>query len=63
MAKVKEMTQDELEQLIEQKVIEILGDPDEGLSLNEAFKEKLKKRLAKASPKVAHREVVRRFEN
>ena len=43
MAKVKEMTQDELEQFIEQKVIEILGDPDEGLSLNEAFKEKLKK--------------------
>ena len=31
MAKVKEMTVDELEEFIEQKLLEMLGDPDSGL--------------------------------
>lgn len=33
MAKIKDMSVDELEQLIEHKLFEILGDPDSGLLL------------------------------
>ena len=49
MVKVKEMTVDELEQFIENKVAEILGDPDSGLSLKPAFRKKLESRLKKSS--------------
>jgi hypothetical protein len=33
MVKIKDLTIDDLEYLIEQKVLEILGDPDAGLDL------------------------------
>lgn len=42
---------EELEQLIEQKLFEILGDPDSGLQLREEFKTKLEQRLRKSSRK------------
>ena len=45
IAKVKDLTIDELEYLIEQKILELLGDPDSGLELREEFKEELKERL------------------
>lgn len=61
MSKVKEMTVDELEQFIEQKVVEILGDPDAGLALKPAFRKKLESRLKKSSPRTPHQEVVKKF--
>lgn len=47
MDKIKDMTIEDLEQLIEHKLLEILGDPDSGLQLNKEFKIKLEQRLKK----------------
>ena len=52
MSKVKEMTTDELEHFIEQKLLQILGDPDSGLQLKPEFKKKLKARLNKAKKRM-----------
>lgn len=60
MTKVKELTIDELEHLIEQKILEVLGDPDSGLELREEFKEELKGRLENPSRRIPHQEVVNR---
>jgi len=62
MAKVKDLTIEDLEYLIEQKILEVLGDPDYGLELREEFKEKLKERLRSSSKKVSHKEVIKRFD-
>ena len=59
MAKVKDLTLEELEHLIEQKMLEILGDPDSGLELREEFKKELKERLEKPSARISHKEVTR----
>ncbi|OGP57991.1 MAG: hypothetical protein A2V67_10950 [Deltaproteobacteria bacterium RBG_13_61_14] len=61
MAKIKEMTVDELEQFIEHKVVEILGDPDAGLALKPAFRKKLESILKKSSKMTSHQEVVKRL--
>jgi hypothetical protein len=61
MAKVKEMTVDELEQFIEHKVVEMLGDPDAGLPLKPAFRKKLESALKKPSKRVPHHEVLKHF--
>lgn len=61
MANIKEMSIDDLEQLIEQKVIEILGDPDSGLQLREEFRKKLKQRLEKTSKRISHEEGLKQF--
>jgi len=61
MATVKGLTIEELEFLIEQKILEILGDPDSGLELREEFKEELKERLKSSSSRVSQEEVVKRF--
>ena len=61
MAKVKDLTMEELEYLIEQKILELLGDPDSGLELKEEFKKKLKKRLSSPSRRISHEEVIRKF--
>ena len=50
-----------LEKFIEQKLFEIIGDPDSGLQLKEEFKKKLKKRLRKQSERISHKEVMKRF--
>ena len=60
MTKVKDLTIDELEYLIEQKILEVLGDPDSGLELREEFKEELKGRLENPSRRISHQEVVNR---
>ena len=59
-AKVKDLTMEDLEYLIEQKILEVPGDPDYGLELKEEFKEKLKERLRSSSEKVSHKEVIRK---
>ena len=51
--KIKDMSVDDLEQLIEHKLLEILGDPDSGLQLQKEFKRKLEQRLKK-HPKEFH---------
>ncbi len=61
MSKVREMTTEDLEHFIEQKVVEILGDPDSGLKLNPAFKKKLRLRMKKSGKRIPHQEVLRKF--
>jgi len=61
MAKVKDLTIDELEYLIEQKILEVLGDLDSGLELKEEFREELKRRLSSPSKKISHEEVLKKF--
>jgi len=55
--KVKDLTVDELELLIEQKILEILGDPDYGLQMREDLERKLAIRMADRSDRIAHDEV------
>lgn len=62
MTKIKDLTMEDFEYLIEQKILEVLGDPDYGLELKEEFKEKLKERLKSSSKKVSHRQVIKRFD-
>jgi putative addiction module component (TIGR02574 family) len=61
MTNVKDLTIDELEYLIEQKILEVLGDPDSGLDLKEEFKQELKRRLENPSRTIPHDEVVSRI--
>jgi len=61
MASVKDLTVEELELLIEQKVMEMLGDPDSGLELKEEFKVELRQRLAGRYRKTPQEEVLKRF--
>ena len=51
MAKVRHLTIDDLECLIEQKILEVLGDPDYGLELKAEFKQELERRLKKTVQK------------
>ena len=61
MTNVKDLTIDELEYLIEQKILEVLGDPDSGLELKQEFKEELRRRLGNPSRRIAHDEVADRI--
>jgi hypothetical protein len=61
MTNVKDLTMDELEYLIEQKILEVLGDPDSGLELKKEFQRELKRRLEKPSERIPHHEVVSRI--
>jgi len=61
MTQVKDMTVEDIEQLIEKKLLEILGDPDSGLHLSEDFKTKLEQRLKRPSKRISHDEVLKRF--
>lgn len=61
MTQVKDMTVEDIEQLIEKKLLEILGDPDSGLQLSEDFKTKLEQRLKRPSKRISHDEVVKKF--
>jgi len=45
MKTTKNLNINDLDNLIEQKVLEFLGDPDSGLELRSEFKQELKKRL------------------
>ena len=60
MTKVKDLTVEELEYLIEQKILEILGDPDSGLELRDEFKEELRERLKSPSKRISQRGVAKR---
>ena len=61
MKQIHKMTMEDLDYMIEKKVIEILGDPDLGLELTETFREKLKKRLSSQKERIPHEEVMKRL--
>ena len=61
MNKIKGITINDLDQIIEEKVIELLGDPDSGLQLKKEFKTELERRLKKPSKKISHSEVLKKF--
>ncbi len=61
MKNINQLTLDDLENLIAQKILEILGDPDTSLELTEEFKKELRDRLAKPSKRIPHQEVMKRF--
>ena len=61
MLKVKDLSMDDLEYLIEQKLLAILGDHDSGLELTDEFKKKLTERLKKPSRRISHKEVLKEF--
>jgi RNase P/RNase MRP subunit POP5 len=50
MRKIKDLTADDLENLIEQKMLEFFGDPDSGLVLKSEFKKELQRRLKNQRP-------------
>ena len=54
MPKVKEITVEDIEQIVEHKLFEIIGDPDSGLHLKKEFKARLEQRLKKPSKKIPH---------
>lgn len=59
MATVKDLTIEDLGHLIEQKVLEILGDPDSGLELKNDFREELKKRTKRSATRISHEDVLK----
>jgi len=61
METINQITIEELENLIEQKILEILGEPDTNLELREDFKKEIKTRLASRSKRASHQEVMKRF--
>ena len=61
MDRIKDLTVDDLEHLIEQKVMELLGDPDSGFNLRQEFKDELDRRLKAAGTRVSSQEVEKRF--
>ena len=54
MARAKAVTIDDVEQIVEQKLLEIIGNPDSGLHLKKEFKAKLEHRLKNPSKRIAH---------
>jgi len=61
MPDVKDLTIDELEYLIEQKILEVLGDPHSGLELKPEFKQELRRRPENPSRRIPHHEVASRI--
>lgn len=59
MRRLGALSEEDLELLIERKVLEILGDPDAGLELRAEFKRRLEQRL-KDPASVDQEAVVRR---
>jgi len=64
MTKIKLLNQislDKLNDLIEQKILEIIGDPDYGLELRPDFKKEIIRRLYKKTKRISHHEVMKKF--
>ncbi|MEA3222427.1 MAG: hypothetical protein U9P49_04610 [Thermodesulfobacteriota bacterium] len=61
MRSLNQLTVDDLENLIEQKILEIWGDPDTSLDLREEFKKELKARLGKRLKRTPHGKVMEKF--
>ena len=50
-----------LEHVIEQKIIELYGDPDEGLGLKDGFVKELRRRMAKKQRTVPLSQVLKKY--
>jgi hypothetical protein len=61
MKTLDQFTNEDLEHLIEQKIIEILGDPDTSLELRDEFRNELRSRLANRLKRVPHEEVLKKL--
>ncbi len=59
MSKNSAIAREDLENMIESKILEILGDPDAGLELKDEFKARLRERQNRASRIVSHEEVLK----
>jgi len=51
----------QIEAIVERKLLEFLGDPDEGLTLRPSFVAELKKRLKSKQKNIPHSEVLKRY--
>ncbi len=51
----------DIEHLIEQKLLELIGDPDSGLQLQKPFAKKLKERLKNNSERISHKTIAKRY--
>ena len=60
MRRLGALSEEDLELLIERKILEILGDPDAGLELKTEFKRRLEQRL-KDPASIDQAEVASRF--
>ncbi|MEK7144523.1 MAG: hypothetical protein AAB794_01535 [Patescibacteria group bacterium] len=47
--------------IVEQKLLEFLGDPDEGLQLKRSFLLKLRKRMQGKQKYISHAEVMKKY--
>lgn len=54
-------TQRRIENIVEQKLLEFLGDPDTGLTLKKSFVSELRRRLKNPQKYIPHAEVMRRY--
>ncbi len=59
--KINDLTIEDLDHIIEEKIIELLGDTDSGLAIKEEFKAELERRLKNLSKKISHAEALKRF--
>ena len=59
MRKNSAIAREDLENMIETKILEILGDPDAGLELREDFKVRLRERMSRTPRIVSHKEVLK----
>ncbi len=59
MSKNTAIVREDLENMIESKILEILGDPDAGLELREEFKDRLRERQNRVSRIISHKEVLK----
>ncbi len=50
-----------LENIVEQKILEFFGDPDNGLTLKKSFLANLKKRMQRPQKLTPHSEVIKKY--
>ena len=55
------LSKSDIEFLIEQKLLELLHDPDSGLHLDKLFVKKLKSRLKAREPRVSHKKIIEKY--
>jgi hypothetical protein len=55
------LSKTDIEQLIEQKLLELIGDPDSGLQLQKSFVKKIKERLKNNSEQISHKTIAKRY--
>ena len=55
------ISKSDIELLIEQKLIELLGDPDSGLEVKTGFLNKLKERLQKKSKRISQKKILEMY--